>query len=130
MSFLDGMIREVENVQRQAERRVKQVATKAFQEISDSSPVDKGTFRANWNVSIDSIDRSADLDKTIEDVAANVTKATAVLAGQELLGKTVYISNSVPYANKIENGYSPQAPAGVVAPAVTRITNAVESGQS
>jgi len=129
MSFLDGMIRAAENAQRQAERRVKRVAMKAFREINNASPVDKGTFRANWNVSIDSIDRSVDLEKTTEDVAANVTKATAVLTGQALLGKTVYISNSVPYANKIENGYSPQAPAGVVAPAVTRITNAVESGQ-
>jgi hypothetical protein len=29
----------------------------------------------------------------------------------------------------LEDGYSPQAPAGVVAPAVTKIKNAIEEGR-
>ena len=45
------------------------------------------------------------------------------------LGTTVYISNAVPYAGKLEDGYSPQAPAGVVASALTTIKNALDEGR-
>ena len=58
-----------------------------------------------------------------------VTAATAVITNGAKLGTTVYISNGVPYAGKLEDGYSPQAPAGVVAPALTTIKNALEEGR-
>lgn len=91
--------------------------------------MDKGTFRANWVASIDTIDRSSDLSKTGKDVNEAVTTATAVITNGAKLGTTVYISNAVPYAGKLEDGYSPQAPAGVVAPALTTIKNALEDGR-
>jgi hypothetical protein len=111
-----------------SESRVKKVALAAYREINKSSPVDKGTFRANWVASTDTIDRSSDLSKTAKDVNGAVTAATAVITNGAKLGTTVYISNGVPYAGKLEDGYSPQAPAGVVSPAVTTIKNAIENG--
>ena len=129
MTFIDDLDMASVGIARQAKRRAKRVALKAFEEINNESPVDNGTFRANWNVSIDTIDRSVDMEKDKKDYAENTTKATAVIMGQALMGKTVYISNSVPYATKLENGYSPQAPAGIVEPVVTRIKNAMATGQ-
>ena len=128
MTFSGDLNRAVTNMQCQADRRVRRVAFAAFQAINGVSPVDKGTFRENWNVSIDTIDRSADMARTTADHAETVSKATVVVSGAKT-GDTVYISNSVPYANKLEGGYSPQAPAGVVEPAVTRIKNAIEDGR-
>jgi hypothetical protein len=128
MSFMNDQIRAMNNIQRQADRRTRRVALAALQEISDGSPIDKGTFKANWNVSIDEIDRSADLSKTDADISAMTQKATAVISNVEA-GDTIYISNSVPYATRLEDGYSPQAPVGVVAPAVTRIQNAIADGR-
>jgi hypothetical protein len=129
MAFNNDMNRACVNMQNVSEARVKKVALAAYREINKSSPVDKGTFRANWVASIDTPDRSADLSKTSKDVSESVTKATAVITNGAKLGTTVVISNAVPYAGKLEDGYSPQAPAGVVAPAVTAVKNAIEEGR-
>ena len=129
MTFNEDMNRAIVNVGRTSESRVKKVALAAYREINKTSPVDKGTFRANWVASIDTIDRTSDLSKTTKDVNEAVTAATAVITNGAKLGMTVFISNGVPYAGKLEDGYSPQAPAGVVAPAITTIKNALEEGR-
>ena len=129
MTFNEDMNRACVNIERAADARIKKVALAAYREINNASPVDKGTFRANWVASVDTIDRSVDLEKTRADIQESITKATAVITSGAKVGTTVFISNSVPYAGKLEDGYSPQAPAGVVAPTITRIKNAVESGQ-
>ena len=126
MTFSSDMDRACINIERASDARIKKVALAAYREINKNSPVDKGTFRANWVASLDTIDRSVGLEKTTADMAEAVTKATAVITSGVKVGTTVYISNSVPYAGKLEEGYSPQAPAGVVAPAVTVIRNALE----
>jgi len=129
MTFSSDMNRACVNIQNTSESRIRKVALAAYREINRGSPVDKGTFRANWVASIDTIDRSSDLSKTGKDVNEAVTTATAVITNGAKLGTTVYISNAVPYAGKLEDGYSPQAPAGVVAPALTTIKNALEDGR-
>jgi len=129
MAFNEDMNRAMVNIGQTSESRIRRVALAAYREINRRSPVDKGTFRANWVASIDTIDRSLDLSKTRNDVNNAVTVATAVITNGAKLGTTVYISNAVPYAGKLEDGYSPQAPAGVVAPALTTITNALEEGR-
>jgi len=126
MTFGGDMERACVNIERASDARVKKVALAAYREINKGSPVDKGTFRANWVATLDGIDRSVDLEKTNADVAEVITKATAVITGGAKVGTTVYISNSAPYAGKLEEGYSPQSPAGIVAPAITVIKNAIE----
>ena len=128
MTFNEDMNRACVNIGQASESRIKKVALAAYREINKTSPVDKGTFRANWVASIDTIDRSSDVSKTAKDVNEAVTAATAVITNGAKLGTTVYISNGVPYAGKLEDGYSPQAPAGVVAPAIITIKNALENG--
>jgi len=129
MSFSDGLNRASVNIQRASDARIRKIALAAFRRINRTSPEDKGTFRANWVASMDGIDRSADLSKTKEDIPESITKATAVITNGARLGATVVISNGVPYAGKLEDGYSSQASAGVVAPAVTAIKNAIEEGR-
>jgi hypothetical protein len=129
MAFNDDMNRACVNIGQTSGSRIKKVALAAYREINRASPVDKGTFRANWVASTDTIDRSSDLSKTRNDVSEAVTTATAVITNGAKLGTTVYITNAVPYAGKLEDGYSPQAPAGVVAPALTTIKNALEEGR-
>ena len=133
MRFIDDINRAVENIQRQADARVRKVSLAALQEIDAGSPIDKGTFAANWVVSFDIIDRTFDLSKTKKDIAKTLSKASVMIASGAKCGTTVFISNSVPYANKIEDGYGGkqhvQKPEGVVAPAITKIKNAIESGR-
>ena len=129
MAFNEDMNRACVNIGQASGARIRRIALAAYREINRKSPVDKGTFRANWVASIDTIDRSSDLSKTTKNVNEAVTAATAVITNGAKLGTTVFLSNGVPYAGKLEDGYSPQAPAGVVAPALTTIKNALEEGR-
>lgn len=73
------------------------------------SPVDTGQFRGNWNVS------KTVPNFSITDAAAasrgdsEVQKALALSAGG-----VVYLSNGLPYARRLEYGWSGQAPSGMV----------------
>jgi len=122
-----------EYIDRTANRRIRRIALKAFQEINRESPVDKGTFRANWNVSVGRPDRSVDMSRTQDAFRERESIASATIMNEVRLGTSAFISNSVPYAIQIEDGYggSPrvQKPEGVVEPAVTVIRNAIESGR-
>ena len=133
MTFIDDLNRAAGNIQRKANARVRKVALAALQEINRGSPINKGTFAANWVVSFDTIDRTFDLSKTKQDINQSVSVATAAITNGAKCGTIIYISNSVPYAIQIENGYGGkqhvQKPEGVVSPAITRIKNAIESGR-
>jgi hypothetical protein len=71
-----------------------------------------GRFRANWQISagdrasgvIDAIDASGDV---------SMARISAFVAALQA-GGVVYITNNLPYAQKLEYGHSKQAPAGMV----------------
>jgi hypothetical protein len=87
------------------------------------SPVDTGRFRANWNIGIGSID-SYTTDATDPSGAGAISKALAEVNSIKINGQTIYITNSLPYAYRLEyEGWSLQAPQGMV-----RITLAELSG--
>ena len=76
------------------------------------SPVDTGRFKGNWQYGADSVntDTSSPPDKSgSATIARIVTGAQAWKAGQ-----TMYMTNSLPYAKRLEYGWSKWAPAGVV----------------
>ena len=136
MTFAGDLHRAAGGFDRQATARIRRVALAAFEQINLASPVDKGTFRANWVVSFDTIDRSCDLSKNEDDFLETMSIAMAAIRDKTVPGTTIYICNSVPYAIKIENGYSQQATrvpgaagGGVVDPAITVIKNKIASGQ-
>ena len=71
-----------------------------------------GRFRANWQI-----------DVSLNDNAIENTDAPAVpfdVRGAQPFG-TIWIFNNVPYAERLENGWSSQAPAGVVAVTLAEI---------
>jgi hypothetical protein len=70
-----------------------------------------GQFRANWNTSINAVDTS-----TTKATAAGTATANAHKALENYkLGDKIIISNSLPYAFRLEyEGWSGQAPRGVV----------------
>ncbi|WP_342049878.1 MULTISPECIES: HK97 gp10 family phage protein [unclassified Cupriavidus] len=75
------------------------------------SPVDTGRFRGNWQVqynlapsTVPTLDKSG--GPTI--AAANGALQTVVI------GQTFYLVNHLPYAQRLEYGWSKQAPAGMV----------------
>ena len=80
--------------------------------LVERSPEDLGVFKANWNLARNRTDESVDADS--EDVSGKLA-ANAAEADRLELGDSCTISNSLPYAGKLEQGHSGQAPRGMVA---------------
>jgi hypothetical protein len=91
---------------------VRKVALELFTRIIYKTPVDTGRARANWQVAIGT---PAAGTVEIDDKSGNATvsKATAKSAGFKA-GDTIYLANNLPYIRRLEDGYSQQAPAGMV----------------
>ncbi len=83
-----------------------------------------GRFRANWQLGIDakpsgvleSVDPSGGATKS------GIFAALPLNAG----GKTYFLMNNLPYAQRLEDGWSTQAPYGMVMKTVIRWNNIVE----
>jgi hypothetical protein len=84
-----------------------------------------GRFRGNWQFGVGQIDTTTDLtiDPTgsisIGRIANGVLSAPAA--------NVFYITNSLPYADRLENGWSSQAPAGMVGLTVAEFQGIVKS---
>jgi len=91
---------------------VRKIAIELFSRVILRTPVDTGRARGNWQVAIGSVP-SGTLDLNDASGTATVSKATAATAGVKA-GDVIYLVNNLPYAQRLEDGYSGQAPAGMV----------------
>lgn len=83
-----------------------------------------GRFRSNWNVSVgqpntSTSERVVDASQVIDEAAAVTLTARA--------GDVVFISNNLPYAQRLEEGWSKQAPHGMVKITVARFQSIVDA---
>jgi len=95
-----------------ADQLVREVIIDVFDKVKGKSPVDTGRFKNNWNLSVGKIDYSTteEVDPSGREAQA---RAEAIIASFKV-GPTVFITNNLPYANRLEDGYSQQAPVGMV----------------
>lgn len=86
----------------------RKVTLDLFTSVVQKSPVDTGRFKGNWNFGT-----TPNLS-----VSATINAARGLSEAQKALGipagGVVYLSNGLPYARRLEYGYSQQAPAGMV----------------
>ena len=97
----------IEKSKDKTELFVKKLAVEIDARLVAKSPVDTGRFKANWVVGNGYVN-----SETFERVVAP-SNATAINA-INVNGQTIYMTNSLPYAKRLEMGYSGQAPAGMV----------------
>ncbi|MBL3827616.1 HK97 gp10 family phage protein [Pseudomonas syringae pv. actinidifoliorum] len=92
-------------------KQMRIIAMALLGEIISRSPVDTGRFRGNTTVTIGSpvFSNSQTLDPT---GSTSISKGASVLGGLKPFS-IIYIQNNLPYAEKLENGHSKQAPSGV-----------------
>lgn len=96
-----------------AESVVRATAIGLAGSMVEKSPVDTGRFKNNWISGIGAIDASADA-RPDAGGAASMRSVRAVVA-QWKPGQTIYITNSLPYAYRLEyEAWSAQAPGGMV----------------
>lgn len=93
-------------------QHLKKVSAEMLQGVIVRSPVDQGAFRGNHKVSVNNPDTT--YDKNLKDSQGNKTLLSESEKLKQLkLGDTVYIQNNLPYAVRLENGHSQQAPLGI-----------------
>ena len=123
MSFAANLNKLCERAKDKAHIVVRKTAFELQGMMIDTSPVRTGRFRSNWAVGLGAINTSTDAapDKT-GDAAKG--RAQAALQGWKP-GQTIYLSNSLPYARRLEMGWSKQAPQGMVRLTVQRYGDAL-----
>lgn len=111
---------------------VQKVSFDLFSKVIMRSPVDKGTFRNNWQVGINQKPSGVVTGKdpgAVNQTGAGSSKAKGKAEGitaKAKGGDVVHMVNNLPYAERIEDGYSPQAPGGVVGVSIAEFQSIVE----
>ncbi|WP_111849310.1 HK97 gp10 family phage protein [Acinetobacter baumannii] len=104
------------DVVKNAEDQVKKITMDTVQSLVVSSPVDTGAYRASHVVSIGSADYG------VRGPETNAVQDAAIQALKFKLGNLIYIQNNKPYAERLEDGWSDQAPLGIYSTTFTYIT--------
>lgn len=126
MTFALDLKKFAEKAGKRADAAVGEIVTSIVRTVDERSPVGDakywkspppagyvgGRFRANWNLSLTAPDLST---TTAVDPAGDRT-VTANLGAipNQAAGLVYYLSNSLPYATRLEMGWSRQAPQGIV----------------
>ena len=71
-----------------------------------------GRFRGNWQLGVQSVP-SGETGR-IDPSGSSTVSAIVATIPTEAAGKVYYLANNVPYAERIEEGWSRQAPSGLV----------------
>lgn len=109
MAFRDDIRKFAKKLAIKEEQAIAQFCMSLSMRIDNISPVRDGGFRANWVAALDKPYAGPVLPP---DVTGRVTEAFPVAASA--LGHIYYFTNKLPYAQRLEYGWSDQAPAGVV----------------
>ena len=94
-----------------------------YESAANATPVRSGRARANWRCSIGSPAYESD-----ENTQFDSSRARSAFQGAKA-GEILYLTNSVPYIERLENGYSLQAPSGIKDQAVSACRTNFESGR-
>ncbi len=111
-------------------RVVKAVSKRALRALVEATPVDKGVARSNWRVGIGAaptgfigayspgsklgIGERANANAAISAGIARINSVSGVSGRGGGLKTAIIIANNAPYIERLNNGYSSQAPAGFI----------------
>lgn len=123
---------QIKNVQKDLVKGISQqigeAAFAAYSAIIIASPVDTGHFRHNWQVGLNS--RPAGIKEgTDRSGQKNISQNRSGFANYQMGTGTraniIFFTNNVPYALKLNEGHSQQAPSGFVQRALRAGINAI-----
>ena len=87
------------------------------------TPVDTGRARGNWQTTIGK-PATGNVDAEDKGGGATIAKVAGAVQGWDGMGDA-FLSNNLPYINRLENGYSGQAPSGMVRVTMTEFSGVV-----
>jgi hypothetical protein len=121
MSFSDDLQRFAETAGATVDETLRAVTFELFSSVITDTPVDTGRARGNWQCRIDQRPTGT-TERTGADAATAEAQAQLGAFGA---GHTAWLINNLPYIERLEYGYSKQAPAGMVRKNVARIRQIV-----
>lgn len=111
-NFKADFTRIIEKAKGRVDLVVRKSTMRVFESVIMKSPVDTGRFRGNWIASTGSPTLTT-LENFDKSGSKAISAARSVVDGSQVGGIT-YLVNNLPYASRLEYGYSKQAPSGMV----------------
>jgi len=137
-NFTINLAKIIEQAKENGAAIARKIALELETRVILKTPVDTGMLRNRWSVSLNSIDNAEyGADKTGQE---SISRALGELSSFKL-GDTIWITNNLPYMQNIEfglygkgksatsktiNGYSSQAPQGVIRITFKEVSSALE----
>ena len=107
--------KEIADTEEKIEDAISLIAMDSLRGVVMKSPVDTGRFRGNWIVSKNAANTTSS-QITDKNGGQTITKGSGVIDTFDMnTDSRIIIQNNLPYANRLENGWSKQAPNGMVA---------------
>ncbi len=122
MSFESDMRKATLAIEKASTQTVRATALQLFTQVIERTPVDTGRARGNWRTSINS-PASGAIERT--DGSAAIGEVS-LKAASFTRADTIYLANNLPYIQRLEDGYSGQAPQGMVATSVDAFQRAID----
>jgi len=137
-TFALDLAKFVEKASKRADEAVRQIVLDLHARVDARSPVGDakywqspppkgyvgGRFRANWQLGVGTMPGGT--IAAPDPGGANVRARIIASVPEQASGKVYYLANNLPYAQRIENGWSRQAPQGVVALAMAEVQSIVD----
>lgn len=109
-------------VEQDLSKKIRTIAIQLLNEVTMRMPVDTGRARANTIVSIGSPVYQV-LESYDKSGGNTIMNGASRLSGLEPY-TVVYLQNNLPYIERLEDGYSKQAPVGMFGAAFNSVTRA------
>jgi hypothetical protein len=127
-SDIDATMRSIE---RAAERVIKRIAFSIQGQLKVSTPVDTSWARSNWLVSIGRpVTQPAGSPTAVGQASAAQSAGEARLLVYNFSQGDIWLSNNVPYIQKLNTGHSKQAPANFIERAIQQGIAAIARGST
>ena len=111
-----------DDMEEEISREARALGINLLNGLTRVTPVDTGRARGNWFVGIDRPNRSIDdFRKARQAITEGVATINDVVNGKY---RTIVISSNLAYIERLNNGYSEQAPKKFVEQEIDRVVNA------
>lgn len=112
MSVEDDLIRASVNFSGMHEKVIRGTLLSFTRRVIRETPVDTGRLRGNWQSSLN-VPEMGQL-QTMDKTGSNASSDAQVSLDKLKLGDIFWFTNNLPYARRIEEGWSQQAPQGML----------------
>jgi hypothetical protein len=109
-----------EDVKKRALKKYKQIVLDLGSSVIRDTPVDTGLARASWHFTTSRVSAAFDERKRDSTGSAALGRLQGVVS-RLVLNQPVYMANNAPYIERLEYGWSQQAPNGMLAKNIARV---------